>query len=115
MKAPWCHWLLLAVVVITSGCGNPVAQTGRVEGHVLWNNCEIGICDATPWTKTPVRFRSATSKDFVAISAEDGSYAISLPPGTYAIIVPAEVVKGRSSHQRYRWLWSNAYCGLSIA
>ena len=71
-------------------------QAGRVEGRVLWNNCEIGICDPTPWTKTPVRFRSATSKDFVAISADDGSYAISLPPGTYAIIVPPEMVKGRT-------------------
>ncbi len=69
-------------------------QTGHVEGHVFWNNCEIGICDSTPWTKTPVRFRSATSRDFVAISADDGSYAISLPPGTYVIIVPPEMVKG---------------------
>jgi hypothetical protein len=97
VKAPWSQWLSLAVVVFTSACGNPVTQTGRVEGHVLWNNCEIGICDSTPWTKTPVRFRSETAKDFVAISADDGSYAISLPPGTYAIIVPAEMVKGRTS------------------
>ena len=70
-------------------------QIGRVEGRVLWNNCEIGICDPTPWTKTPVRFRSATSKDFVAISADDGSYAISLPPGTYPFHCKIhDVVKG---------------------
>jgi Carboxypeptidase regulatory-like domain len=97
VKAPWSQTLFLAVVVITSACANPVRQTGRVEGHVLWNNCESGICDSTPWTKTPVRFRSDTSKDFVAISTDDGSYAISLAPGTYSIIVPAETVKGRTS------------------
>lgn len=87
----------MVVVLITSAIGRPVTQTGRVEGHVLWNNCEIGICESTPWTKTPVRFRSDTSKDYVAISADDGSYAISLAPGTYAIIVPPQMVKGRTS------------------
>ena len=91
---PLWKQLILLVVVLISACGTSRNQAGRVEGHVRWSNCNVGVCIPTPWTRTPVRFRSTGQADSVVISADDGSYTISLRPGMYSIILPQTVLKG---------------------
>src|SRR5713101_3838826 len=82
----------------SSGCtawssGNH--QIGYVRGHILWYVCPRSlVCEATPWTPTPIWFKPSDGERSVATSHEDGSYEAHLPAGTYEVILPPEVVSG---------------------